>query len=54
LKQRDEDVVESVCRTDREYDVEYELLPFLGEDSQEEEAEGDLEEGCCEDVEDFG
>jgi hypothetical protein len=33
--------------------VEDEGLPAFGEDTEEEEAKGDFQKGCCEYVEDF-
>jgi hypothetical protein len=54
LEERYEDVEEAVRCANGDDNVEDERLPALGEDAEEEQPEGDLEEGCGEDVEYFG
>lgn len=53
LEEHNEEVEKAINHSNCENGVEDMLLPFFGQDSQEEQTERDFQKSCCEKIEDF-
>lgn len=51
LKNGKEEVSDSIYRRDYQHGIEGVFLPFYDNDAEEEQAQGEFQSGCCEDIE---